>query len=386
MNSWERTVRAFNHEVPDRVPIYEMHIPPRIASAILGKPPNEILLHNLAAFYELVITKGWENIDLNKVNEQIADELFRLYSRLEIDWIRVVGGYTEIPREIRRVDERTWIVNGRVRVWSGETWWDPWSLWSFSTEDAYDPDQIKRFCRSAKVEINDRIFDVLRVLVRKVKGQYFLSFDADGTWGPIVSSPPLLRRVLIWVYRRPDVVEALIDYYTRVAIEYGRAAIDEGADAIQLCVDYGSKNGPWLPPHLFRRFIKPALERHVNAFKKKGAFTVLHSDGNIMPLLPDIVEAGIDAYQGIDVTAGMSLKDVKEKFGDKLCLVGNVDPHIIEFGTLEDVEREVDRCLEEGGKEGYILSASANISINTNAINFVHMIEYAKRKGRFINK
>jgi uroporphyrinogen decarboxylase len=216
-----------------------------------------------------------------------------------------------------------------------------------------------------------------------VKGDYFVSFDADGTWGPIVSSPPLLRRVLVWVYKRPDVVEALIDYYTRVAIAYGECAIDEGADAIQLCVDYGNKNGPWLSPQMFRRFVKPALVRHVNAFKRKGAFVVLHSDGNIAPLLPDIVDAGVDAYQGIDVLAGMSLAEVKRRYGDKLCLVGNVDPRVIEFGTLEDVEREVDRCLREGGREGYVLSASANVSVCTNARNFIHMIEYAKRKGFF---
>ena len=57
----------------------------------------------------------------------------------------------------------------------------------------------------------------------------------------------------------------------------------------------------------------------------------------------------MDAYQGIDVMAGMSLAEVKRRYGDKLCLVGNVDPRVIEFGAPEDVEREVDRCLREGG-------------------------------------
>lgn len=384
MNSWERVVKAFNHETPDRIPLYEMHIPPKIASVILGKEPHEILLHNPSAFYEMVILKG-KSVNLDKVNKQVAEELYKLYSKLEIDWIRVIGAYTEIPQNIKKIDERTWVIDGKVRIWSGESWWDPGNLWDFGTEDAYDPDKIKEFCKSTQVEVNDKVFDILKLLVRKAKGRYFLSFDADGTWGPIVSSPPLLRRVLVWVYRRPDVVEALIGYYTRVAIEYGKAAIDEGADAIQLCVDYGNKNGPWLPPQLFRKFVKPALEQHVNAFKKKGAFVVMHSDGNIMPLLPDIVEAGIDAYQGIDITAGMSLRRVKEEFGNKLCLVGNVDPRILEFGTLKEVEREVDRCLEEGGREGFVLSASANISANTNAENFIHMIEYAKKKWKFIN-
>jgi uroporphyrinogen-III decarboxylase len=373
MNSWERVVRAMQLSVPDRVPIYEMHIPPKISSVILGKSVDEVMLHNPEAFYNLVISK--KEINLDKVNEQVANELLSLYKKLGIDWIRVVGAYTSIPREVRKLEEHTWQIGGRRYKWSGD------SMWDLDEPKTYDPDEVIRACKNAKVEVNPKVFDVLRRLVKEVKKEMFLSFDADGTWGPIVSYPNFFKHVLIWVYKRPDAVEALINYHTNIAIEYGKYAIDEGADAIQLCVDYGNQNGPWVSPAMFRRFVKPALERHANAFKKKGAFVVLHSDGYIMPLLKDVVDAGINAYQGIDAIAGMSLRKVKEEFGSKICLVGNVDPRVIEFGTKEDVEREVDRCLREGGKEGYVLSASANISVNTNAENFVHMINYAKQKG-----
>jgi len=373
MNSWERVVRAMQLSVPDRIPIYEMHIPPKISSVVLGKSIDEVMLLNPEAFYNLVISKKEINID--KLNEQVANELLSLYKKLGIDWIRVIGAYTSIPRDLRKLEEHTWQIDGRRYKWTGD------SMWDLDEPKTYDPDEVIRACKNTKVEVDPRVFDVLRRLVKEVKKEMFLSFDADGTWGPIVSYPNLLKHVLIWVYRRPDAVEALINYHTNIAIEYGKYAIDEGADAIQLCVDYGNQNGPWMSPAMFRRFVKPALERHANAFKKKGAFVVLHSDGYIMPLLKDVVDAGINAYQGIDAIAGMSLKKVKEEFGSKICLVGNVDPRIIEFGTKEEVEKEVDRCLKEGGKEGYILSASANISVNTNTENFVHMVNYAKRKG-----
>jgi hypothetical protein len=378
MKPWERVVKAMQHAVPDRVPLYEMHIPPKVASVILGKDPSQVALHNPEVFFRLAAEK---RVNLDRINKQVADELVSLYVKLGIDWIRVVGAYIYVPRGVKRLGEREWLVDGRLLVWSGETLWDPQMLWDAG--GVLDADSLLRYCRSAKPEVDPKVFDVLREVAKRVKGELFLSFDADGTWGPIVSSPPLLKKVLIWVYKRPDVVKALIDYYTRIAITYGEYAIDEGADAIQLCVDYGNKNGPWLSPQMFEKFVKPALARHVNAFKRKGAFVVLHSDGNIAPLIPHIVDAGVDTYQGIDVMAGMSLAEVKRKYGDKLCLVGNVDPRVIEFGTLEDVEREVDRCLREGGKEGYVLSASANISVCTNARNFIHMIEYAKKRGVF---
>jgi uroporphyrinogen decarboxylase len=371
MNSWERVVKAMQLSAPDRIPIYEMHIPPKISSVILNKNVNEVMYGNIEAFYNLIISKA--EINLDKLNAQVAEEQLTLYKKLGLDWIRVGGAYTNIPKNVKKLGDKVWQVNGGRYKLTGDT------TWFMDEPKEYDPDEVIRACKNSSIMVNTGVFDVLKRISQKVKGEVFLSFDADGTWGPIVSNPNLLRHVLVWIYRRPDAVEALINYHTEIAIEYGKYAIDEGADAIQLCVDYGNKNGPWLSPSMFRRFVKPALERHVNEFRKKGAFVVVHSDGYIMPLLEDMVNAGINAYQGIDIIAGMNLKEVKEKYGDSICLVGNVDPRIIEYGIKADVEREVERCLREGGKEGYILSASANISINTNAENFIHMVEYAKK-------
>ncbi|NHV98996.1 MAG: hypothetical protein HA496_05020 [Thaumarchaeota archaeon] len=373
MNSWERVVAAMQISTPDRVPIYELHPSLKIFSTVLGKNEDSIMAHNPEAFFSLIASKG-KNIDLNKLNEQIAEELLNFYGGLGLDWIRVVKAYASIPREVKRIGEHTWQVDGKICKWSGET------LWNLSEPRTYDPDEVMRECRNSGVEIDPLAFEVLRRLAAKVKKDMFLSFDADGTWEPIVSNPNLLKHVLIWVYRRPDAVEALINHNTDVAIEYGKWAIDEGADAIQLCVDYGNQNGPWMSIEMFRKFVKPALRREVNAFKRKGAFVVLHSDGYIMPILPDIVDTGVDAYQCIDVIAGMRMWEVKEKFGDKICLVGNVDPRIIEYGTKRDVEKEVERCLREGGREGYILSASASCALNNNAENYIYMINYVKRK------
>jgi len=371
MNSWERVVKAMQLSAPDRIPIYEMHIPPKISSVILNKNVNEVMYGNIEAFYNLIISKA--EINLDKLNAQVAEEQLTLYKKLGLDWIRVGGAYTNIPKNVKKLGDKVWQVNGGRYKLTGDT------TWFMDEPKEYDPDEVIRACKNSSIMVNTGVFDVLKRISQKVKGEVFLSFDADGTWGPIVSNPNLLRHVLVWMYRRPDAVEALINYHTEIAIEYGKYAIDEGADAIQLCVDYGNKNGPWLSPSMFRRFVKPALERHVNEFRKKGAFVVVHSDGYIMPLLGDMVNAGINAYQGIDIIAGMNLKEVKEKYGDSICLVGNVDPRIIEYGMKADVEREVERCLREGGKEGYILSTSANISINTNAENFIHMVEYAKK-------
>lgn len=362
---------------PDRIPLYEMHIPPIIACRILGKPMDSILLHNPEVVYSLMME---DCLDVDRINIHIAEELLLLHKITGIDWIRVIPAYTGKPKTLKRINRHLWMINGRRYKWTGET------LWDMDEPADYNPDDIIKSCRDSTFEINPKTFDILRYLKKKVGGEFFLSFDADGSWGPIVSNPNLLKHVLIWMYKRPDAVETLIDFHTKYALEIGKWAIDEGADAIQMCVDYGNKIGPWFSPEMFRRFIKPALKRQCDSFKRRGAFAVLHSDGNITAILSDVVDAGINAYQGIDVTAGMSLKHVKEAYGDRICLVGNVDPRILEFGKSEDVIAEVERCIREGGDRGYILSASANISINTNAENFLLMIDYAKKHGVYTKK
>ncbi|MEM3945670.1 MAG: hypothetical protein QW054_04390, partial [Candidatus Micrarchaeia archaeon] len=80
MNSWERVVRAMQLSVPDRVPIYEMHIPPKISSVILRKSIDEVMLHNPEAFYNLVISK--KEVNLDAINEKVANELLSLYKKL----------------------------------------------------------------------------------------------------------------------------------------------------------------------------------------------------------------------------------------------------------------------------------------------------------------
>lgn len=75
MKSWERVARALQHETPDRVPIYEMHIPPRIAGVVLGKDSSQVMLHNPEEFFRLA---AGGRVDLDRINRQVAEELVSL--------------------------------------------------------------------------------------------------------------------------------------------------------------------------------------------------------------------------------------------------------------------------------------------------------------------
>jgi len=371
---FERACSALYLEEPDRVPLFEMHISTWIAKKLLGRDP---IAYNIPLILDLQV-KGRPNIDA-----AVAAELEKLARIIGLDFIRVPYGRNPKTR-VEKVGAEKWIINGASCTWRSETLWR--DDWTFNRDI-----DTKSVIESVKLEIEryesgekDYIFSVLRRLVKKLKGRVFLTFDSDGSWGPIVSNPPLLRCVLKWMYTDPSVPKRLIDAYTDLAVKIGVQAIEEGADAVLMCVDYGYSRGTWMSPEFFRRFVKPALERQCNAFKNAGGFAILHSDGNISGILDDVVEAGIDAYQGIDVEAGMDLSAVKRRYGEELCLIGNVDPRVIDYGSPEDLISEVKRCIEQaayGG--GYVLSASANVSANKNADNFLLMCKAVRKYGRY---
>ena len=356
---------------PDRVPLFEMHVPTIMAKKILRQ--ERVLMGGSDICYHL-ISRG---ADVDEINTTMADEHLRCARALDLDFIRVPGSFLSGTRVEKSNGD--WLIDGsRYRYISD-------SMWRLDEPATYDPDEVLAEARDYNPpEIREETFSILKRIRDLTDGEYFLSFDADGSWGPIVSNPNLLRHVLLWVKRRPEVVDALLNMHTTQAIQLGEGAIEAGADAILMCVDYGMAERPWMSPQMFRRFVKPALARQTSAFASKGAYPILHSDGNIMSLLPDIVDAGVRAYQGIDVMAGMDIKRVKQSFGDRLCLIGNVDPRVIEFGTRADVEREVRRCLESaavGG--GFVLSVSANVSANSNVGNFIHMLEFVRKIGTY---
>ena len=366
MTPRDRAVAALEMLEPDRVPLFEMHVPTIMAKEILKQ--EKVLMGGSDICYGLIS----QGANVSEINRTIADEHLRCARALDLDFVRIPAAF--LPGSQVRKSDGDWLIDGSRYRYTSDL---------MST--TYDPDEVLAETRNySPPDIPDETFSILERIHDTAKEEYFLSFDADGSWGPIVSNPNLLKHILVWMRTRPEVVDAVLNKHTTYAIRLGEAAIEAGADAILMCVDYGLKDGPWISPEMFRRFIKPALARQASAFSAKEAYPILHSDGNIMSLLPDIVDAGVRAYQGIDVMAGMDLRKVKQSFGDRLCLIGNVDPRVIEFGTKADVEGEVRRCLKDaavGG--GFVLSASANVSVNSNTSNFVHMLEYAKEIGRY---
>jgi len=130
----------------------------------------------------------------------------------------------------------------------------------------------------------------------------------------------------------PDCMRQLLRRLGEWNLAAARHMLDAGVDCLVLCDDLGSNESMLISPAVYREFIKPwhvALNRLVHAYG--GRFCHLHSHGNIMPIVPDLVEAGFDLLNPLDPTDGMDLAALKSRFGHRLTLVGGLPKY---FFTL----------------------------------------------------
>ncbi len=130
-------------------------------------------------------------------------------------------------------------------------------------------------------------------------------------------------------------------------------------DGLALCSDYCFNVNPFYSPSVFAELIAPNLKKSIDTYRDMGLYTIKHTDGNVMPILDQIVECGPDAVHSLDPQGGVSLAEVKRLYGDKVALCGNVNCGLLQTGTEEEVIADVRRSLREGMDGwGYIFCTS----------------------------
>ena len=122
--------------------------------------------------------------------------------------------------------------------------------------------------------------------------------------------------------------------------------------------DLAGGSGPLFSPEDYMRFYAPRFQQLSKIIHKNDMLYLRHTDGNIMLFADEfLLHSGFDGYQSIDPSAGMDLSLVKEKYGDKVTLMGNVDcAKALHLGTKEDVINDtlrVIRTAAPGGRTYY---------------------------------
>ncbi|MBN1219884.1 MAG: hypothetical protein JXM69_13225 [Anaerolineae bacterium] len=171
----------------------------------------------------------------------------------------------------------------------------------------------------------------------------------------------------------PDLVDRLFDLPFHYHLAAAQRLVELGVDMIWLGDDVGAQNRMLISPDTWRRFLKPRLATFIAALKEinpelKVAY---HSDGNILPIVPDLIEIGLDVLNPIQ-PASMDPVLVKKHFGRKLSFWGSIDEqYTLPFGTPAEVKAEVIHRLKTLGKGGgLILGPTHHVQLDTPLENF----------------
>ena len=186
----------------------------------------------------------------------------------------------------------------------------------------------------------------------------------------------------------PTVPLLIMDHLTEIYVELAERVLKNDSQRIDMLYfydDVATQNSLMISKAMWKKFIKPRHMKLVEVARKYDKKVLYHCDGSIYPLIPDLIEMGIDVLNPIQVDAkNMDAERLKTEFGEKLCFHGGIDNiHTLPFGTPADVQEEVrerTRVLGENG--GYVIASTHHIQSNTPVENVLAMYDASLRENK----
>ena len=232
-------------------------------------------------------------------------------------------------------------------------------------------------------DTEDEIFRLIDLIREKTGDKYFLMKHGDATF-----SIPNGNSMVKFSYRltdEPDAVRSEANTMVENALKHAEQLQQHGGlDGLALCADYCLNEGPFLSPGQFGEFITPYLTKLIKGYRDMGFYTIKHTDGNIMPIIDQLVEANPHALHSLDPQAGVDIARVKKMYGDKICLIGNVNCGLLQTGTDEEVTNNVRYALNHGMPGGgYIFSTSYCVYAGMPLSRYELMLDIWRNEGNY---
>lgn len=190
-----------------------------------------------------------------------------------------------------------------------------------------------------------------------------------------------MQEFLIDLPSQPEFAKYIMERLSEVYIENTRRVLELAGDRIDMVYfydDVATQNSLMISKTMWREFVRPHHVKLVELAHSFGKKVMYHCDGAVYPLIPDLIEMGIDLLNPIQPDAkGMDSKRLKDEFGDRLCFHGGIDIiKTLPRGTREDVLAEVRERVDVLGKGGgYIMCSSHHIQGDTPLENVLAMYD-----------
>ena len=325
ITSKERFLKALKLEIPDKVPTFDFFMSPIIWKKIIGFEPTYTAKEQLAAALILGVdavslpTNPASNYKMQFIREDVYKD----------EW----GG-------IRKKDPAAWPDDAPI---------------DFILKDETDLKNLKR----PDPDRPERYEEIIET-VELNKGRIALGGVVDG---PMTKAWYLhgADRIMWNVKDNPKFLKEIFKVMNEFSIPHGINQIKAGVDYMWVAEDLGYSSGPFFSRDTFLFFIFPFLEDIVKQLRrvKKDLLIAFHCCGDFKIFIEDLIGLGIQALNPFQRTAGWDIKEVKEKYGRRICIIGNIDSsRTLPYGTAEDVEREVKETIKIAGKKGGLVISS----------------------------
>ena len=185
----------------------------------------------------------------------------------------------------------------------------------------------------------------------------------------------------LMMYDDPDFVHEVHGRFSEWSARVIRNLNDMDFDFFWAADDVAGNSGPFMSPKVFREFLLPHMKVAAEAIRKPWIY---HSDGNLFPVLPDLLTLGMNAIHPIQ-PAAMDIGKAKREYGDRVAIVGNIDlDYTLTRGEPEEVEEEVkERIRVAGPGGGYIISSANSLADYCKIENVWAMASAVKRYGKY---
>ncbi|MFX1255368.1 MAG: uroporphyrinogen decarboxylase family protein [Promethearchaeota archaeon] len=330
MNSRERILTTFQHKEPDRVPLFEPWIELEICEAFSGN-----------RYY---------------VREKLGHDCFPL-GRHPIGKTQAYGNGID---EWGRIFNNGQYAGGLVK--------NAGDIEKFTPPLSHAKDWFPK--------------DHVNYIRNKYGKDYVLYFAWHDCSLGLAYLSMGMEDFFLGLYKEPELIQALIERSNDWTIALVEQATANDVDFIVLGDDAADNSRPLISPKMFRQLILPAYKK-INA--ASDVPIIWHSDGNVKPLLPMIIEAGFKGVHSLETKAGINLSEIKTQFGDKLVLCGNLDTtEVLTQSNLDMVRKDVERCIRQGApRGGYLFSSSNSLFEGHNIQAIKEAYNHAKIVGNY---
>ena len=211
-------------------------------------------------------------------------------------------------------------------------------------------------------------------------------------YGSIIEVSECLTRLIgqentmLWMAEHPERMGEIINRIGAFYLEMTRAELEAGAgllDGFVIWGDVAYKKCTFMSPRYWREYFKPWVRQIAEAAHAAGLPVIYHGCGNVKAIFEDYIDMKIDAYNPLEVKAGMDAVELRRQYGHRIGFCGNSDMQVWESGDRDAIRREVLRKLNAAKGGGYIFQSDHSVSSAVSGHTYDYIVNLVREHGRY---